>query len=343
MLPYKKSTKLSEVIRDYPGVTEYLADKNPKLAFLKNTIVVQVMSSRVTLGKVAKKHSMSFEELMKMIEDGVKSGEIGNGESYKESVKSANEIKEQLKSLMKRLFEEGEDVESVKAEFKNIVSKANPILIAVTESELTKEGYSIQDLMKACDVHLELFKDQLMSSRKKVSKEHPLWRFIKDHDAMMLWFEQGLQISRELKARKGYDDAKPLIEKLKLIMGKLRSSENHDIRQENTLFPVLEKYGVEEPPAIMWDEHTKMKEKRNNIEKMLSEIPSKPYEEFVDYLQGAFTYLVETFIKHTQKEQEILYNVALDVLSEEDWKDIQRESDRLGYFELPREVLEKDG
>lgn len=342
MLPYKKSTMLSEVIKDHPGIAKYLADKNPKLKLLKNTVVVQIMAPRVTLNKIAKKHSMTFEELLKMIEDGVKSGEVGNGEEYKKSVKSVNELKDQLKTLMKRLFEEGEDIESVKEKFKNIVSKANPILIAVTESELTKEGYSIQDLMKACDVHLELFKDQLMSSRKKISREHPLWRFIKDHDAMMLWFEQGLQISRKMKERSGYDDAKDLIEKLEIIMKNLKSSENHDIRQENTLFPVLEKYGVEEPPAIMWDEHTKMKEKRVKIEKMLFEIPSKPYGEFVDYLQGTFTYLVETFIKHTQKEQEILYNVALDILSEEDWKDIQRESDRLGYFELPEEVLKDE-
>ncbi|GEM_PF-586425 len=340
MLPYKKSTKLSEVIKDYPGITSYLASKNPKLKLLKNTLVVQVMAPKITLNKIAKKHSMTFEELMKMIDDGVKNGEIGNGKEYEKSVKSTNEIKEQLKTLMKKLFEEGENVENVKKEFKDIVSKANPILIAVAESELTKEGYSIQDLMKACDVHLELFKNQLMSSRRKISRDHPLWRFIKDHDAMMLWFEQGLEISRDMKERSGYDDAKDLIEKLKTIMKNLKSSENHDVRQENTLFPVLEKYGVEEPPAIMWDEHTRMKEKRGKIEKLLSEIPSMPYDEFVDYLQGAFTYLVETFIKHTQKEQEILYNVALDILSEEDWKDIQRESDRLGYFELPKEVLE---
>ncbi len=342
MLSYKKSTKLSEVIKDYPGIARYLADKNPKLKLLKNTIVVQIMAPKVTLNKIAKKHSMTFEELLEMIEDGVKSGEIGNGEEYKKSVKTVNELKAQLKTLMKKLFEEGKDIESVKKEFKNIVSKANPILIAVTESELTKEGYSIQDLMKACDVHLELFKDQLMNSRRKIPKEHPLRRFIKDHDAMMLWFEQGLQISRKMKERSGYDDARDLIKELEITMKNLKSSENHDVRQENTLFPVLEKYGIEEPPAIMWDEHTKMKEKRNKIEKMLSEIPSKPYEEFVDYLQGTFTYLVETFMKHTQKEQEILYNVALDMLSEKDWQDIQRESDRLGYFELPKEVLENE-
>lgn len=342
MFSYKKSTKLSEVIKDYPGVTKYLAKKDPKFKLLKNTMIVQLMAPKMTLNEIAKKHNMTFEELINMIDEGVQSGEIGNGEEFKKNVIEANNVKDQIKTLMKALFDEGKDVKEVKEKFKDMVSKANPIIIAIAESELTKEGYSIQDLMKACDVHLELFKDQLTNSRRKISKDHPLWRFIKDHDAMMLWFEQGLSIAREMKSKNGYDDAKDLTAKLSSVMKNLKASENHDARQENTLFPVLEKYGVEEPPAIMWDEHSRMKEKRGKIEKMISEIPSMPYDEFVDYLQGAFTYLVETFVKHTQKEQEILYNVALDILSEEDWKNIKKESDKLGYFELPKEVVENE-
>ncbi len=342
MLPYKKSTKFSEVLKDYPGVPEYLVKKNPKFKILKNAVVVQMMAPRITLAKMAKKHGMTFEELISLLEEGIKNGEIGSGKEFEDKISQANSIKEQIKGLMKALFEEGKDVEEVKEKFKEIVSKANPVIIAIAEAELTKEGYSINDLMKACDVHLELFKDQLMSSRRRIPKTHPLWRFIKDHDAMMFWFEQGLQISRELKNRAGYDDAGDLITKLNDIMKHLRESENHDVRQENTLFPVLEKYGVEEPPAIMWDEHSKMKDKRRKIEELLKKIPNVPYDEFVDYLQGAFTYLVEVFVKHTQKEQEILYNVALDVLSDKDWEDIQRESDKLGYFELPKEVLQDE-
>ncbi len=342
MLPYKKSTKFSQVMEEYPGIAEYLARKYPKMKVLKNPIVVQMMAPRITLAKMAKKHDLTFEELIKAIEIGVKNNEIGNGEKHKIEIEKTNDVKEKIKNLMKALFEEGENVEEIREKFKEIVSAANPIIIAIAEAELTKEGYSIQDLMKACDVHLELFKDELMNSRRKVSKSHPLWRFIKDHDAIMFWFEEGLRISREMSKRNDYKHSEDLIEKLKTIMKHLRESENHDVRQENTLFPVLEKYGVEEPPAIMWDEHSRMKEKRRKIEEMINKIPSISYEEFVNYVQGAFTYLVEIFVKHTQKEQEILYNVALDVLSEHDWKEIERESNRFGYFELPKEVLKDE-
>ncbi len=339
---YKKNTKLSQVLKENPGIIDFLVEKNPRFKALKNPLIVQIMAPHVTLSKMAKRTKVPIDELLSLIEEGAKKLNPEAAKRWEESINELTTIKEKIKFLMKRLFEEGEDVEKVKEEFKDLISKANPLLIAAAEAELTQEGYSMSDLMKACDVHMELFKEELSSSRRKVSKDHPLWRLIKDHDAMLFWFEQGLEISRELEKRKGYEDAKDLIDKLKEIMEKLRASENHDVRQENTLFPVLEKYGVEEPPAIMWEEHSMMKERRVRIEKRLSQIPELPYEEFVRETNADFIYLVETFIKHTQKEQEILYNVALDLLSDSDWEEIQAESDELGYFELPKEVIEDE-
>ncbi len=341
-MKYKKSTKLAEVIKENPAIIDFLVEKDKRFKLLKNPLIVQVMAPHVSLSKMAKRTGIPFEKLVSLIEEGMKEKDPEKEKKWKEAMGELTNIKDKIKSLMRRFFEEGEDVEKVREEFKELVSKANPLLIAAAEAELTREGYTMSDLMKACDVHMELFKENLASSRKKVSKDHPLWRLIKDHDAMLFWFERGLEITKELDKKRDYNEAKELIEELNDIMKKLKASENHDVRQENTLFPVLEKYGVEEPPAIMWEEHSMMKERRAKIEKRLKEIPNIPYEEFVRATNADFIYLVETFIKHTQKEQEILYNVALDLLSDVDWEEIQKESDELGYFELPKEVIENE-
>ena len=341
-MKYKKGTKLSEVIRENPSIVDFLVERDKRFRLLKNPLIVQVMAPHVSLSKMAKRTGISFEQLVSLIEEGMREKDPEKEKKWQEAMDELTRVKEEIKSLMKRLFEEGEDVEKVKRDFKELVSRANPLLIAAAEAELTQEGYTMSDLMKACDVHMELFKEELASSRKRVSQDHPLWRLIKDHDAMLFWFERGLEITREMEKRSGYEDAEELIEELRDIMKKLKASENHDVRQENTLFPVLEKYGVEEPPAIMWEEHSMMKERRARIEERLSKIPQIPYRDFVTQTNADFIYLVETFIKHTQKEQEILYNVALDLLSAKDWEEIQSESDELGYFELPKEVLEDE-
>ncbi len=338
MLNYKKSTKFSEVLKDYPGMAEYLSKKDKRLKNLKNPIVVQLMAPRINLSKMAKRNSMTFDELISLMEDGVKNDQIGEAKEFVKRTEKVINLKNDLKSVMKKLFDD-EDVDNVKKEFKDIISKANPILIAIAEGELTQEGYSINDLMKACDLHLEFFKDELKNSRRYVSSDHPLWRFIKDHDAIMYWIEEGIKLSRELSNRKDFNDASDIIDKLKEISDKLKESENHDVRQENTLFPILERYGVEQPPAIMWDEHSRMKDRKRDLEKSLSELTPKDYQEFAKRMQGIFMYLSETFAQHTQKEQEILYNVALETLTSKDWEDVKKESDRLGYFELPKEVI----
>ncbi len=334
---FKKNTKFSEVLKEYPGMAEYLYRKDKRLRFLKNSLVVQIMAPRISLAKMAKRNGLQYEELVSMMNEAVESDDLTNPKDVIERNRNVLELKDKLKGVMKKLFND-EDIENTKREFKDIISKANPIIIAIAEGELTNEGYTIQDLMKSCDLHLEFFKEQLVNSRKSVPSSHPLWRFIKDHDAIMYWIEQGLKISRKLSNGKDFEDAKDLIDELKTISLKLKNSENHDVRQENTLFPVLERYGIEQPPAIMWDEHSKMKDRKNELQKALEHYDGS-YEEFAKYVQGIFMYLSETFAAHTQKEQEILYNVALETLSDKDWENVKNESDQLGYFKLPKEVL----
>ena len=121
-------------------------------------------------------------------------------------------------------------------------------------------------------------------------------------------------------------------------MAHLHEAQNHDDRQENTLFPLLERYGVEEPPSIMWAEHNRMRATRGLIDKTLAAAPDAiPYVQFTQVLAGAFQHWLETFVQHAKKEQEILYNVALDLLSEKDWQELEQESSELGYFALPGE------
>lgn len=43
-------------------------------------------------------------------------------------------------------------------------------------------------------------------------------------------------------------------------------------------------------------------------------------------------FLIEKFGSHTQKEENILYVTALNVISDEEWKEIKEECDNLGYF-----------
>lgn len=244
-------------------------------------------------------------------------------------------VKIKLKELLKKvtLDTDEKQLQKLKEQFKETIKDANPLIIAQAEGELIKEGGKLEDLMKACDIHLELFKDVIRNPNLKVPDWHPVKNFQNDHRNILDLMEKLIEEIKELKKFNNIEDTRSNIEIIEKIANKLMEAENHNIRQENTLFPVLEKKGIEQPPAIMWHEHTEMKEQKKELLKLLKTKENLNYEEFVLKLELIAKYLLEKFGSHTQKEENILYVTALNVITDDEWKEIKEECDTLGYFQ----------
>lgn len=242
------------------------------------------------------------------------------------------EVKEILKSINKNTSKE--ELNKMKQQFKDVIRDADPVLIAMAENELIKEGHSIDDIMKACDLHLELFKDAIRNPNLKLPENHPITQFQNDHKIILDLMEKFLNLIRVIKNKNGFENSKEEFNLLKELSEKLLIVENHNVRQENTLFPILEKHGIEQPPAIMWHEHTEMKEIKKQIIKLINEAYNMGFENFIKSIEKLAIYLLEKFASHTQKEENILYLTALKVITDDEWKDIKEECDNLGYFSL---------
>ncbi len=244
------------------------------------------------------------------------------------------EKKEKIKELMKKLKgnESEEDIEKIKNEFKDLIAEVNPVIIAFAENELVNEGFSREDLLTACDIHLLLFKDKIENPDLKVPDWHPIKSFQEDHKVILRLMEELIEKIKELKKSGSFEKGTDFLKEIEYILKKLMDAENHNVRQENTLFPVLEKHGIEQPPAIMWAEHTEMKEEKKELLKMLKEKDSFDFLDFCNKMEQLAKFLLEKFSLHTQKEQNILYVTALNVITDEEWKEIKEECDNLGYF-----------
>lgn len=225
-----------------------------------------------------------------------------------------------------------EEMAILKKDFKETIKDANPLVIAMAEAELIKEGGTIEGLMKACDVHLELFKDVIRNPNLKVPDGHPIRNFQEDHKNILTFMEKLIDEIKTAKKVGNYEDAKTEIRMIQLLMDKLMEAENHNVRQENTLFPVLEKHGIEQPPAIMWHDHTEMKEHKKAMLKAAQGFAPGNFMATLEKLAPMAALLLEKFGSHTQKEENILYVTALNVITEQEWKDIKEECDNLGYF-----------
>ncbi|HRU38810.1 MAG TPA: DUF438 domain-containing protein, partial [Candidatus Goldiibacteriota bacterium] len=208
-----------------------------------------------------------------------------------------DDSKDRIKQLLKKVTEHtsAEEMEVLKKNFKETIKDANPLVIAAAEAELIKEGGTIEDLMKACDVHLELFKDAIRNPNLKVPEGHPIASFQQDHKNILTMMEKLIDEIKTAKKVGNKDDAKVELMMIEKLMDKLMETENHNVRQENTLFPVLEKHGIEQPPAIMWHDHTEMKEHKKKMLALIKSRDSMGFEAFLERLLPMAVALLEKF------------------------------------------------
>jgi PAS domain S-box-containing protein len=126
-----------------------------------------------------------------------------------------------------------------------------------------------------------------------------------------------------------------------------KDSESHYVREENVLFPYLEKHGVTQPPAIMWSEHNKIREIKKKLYDIVDQHKSMALHDFAKKLADVATSLGDTLQSHFYKENNILFPTALKVIAEDEWIDIKKQFDELGYCcftpESAKEVPAKAG
>jgi len=121
------------------------------------------------------------------------------------------------------------------------------------------------------------------------------------------------------------------LSQLKHIEEHFRESESHYVREENVLFPYLEKHGVTEPPAVMWMEHNQIREIKKKLYKLIESREEMGFGDFANQLNEVASSLAALLRNHFHKENNILFPVSLRLLSDEEWRDVRQQFDELGY------------
>jgi hypothetical protein len=242
----------------------------------------------------------------------------------------------QLKDLFRSLKGESDHKKALylRKEFKEFLAKCDARDISDAEKELAKEGFTLKDFRSGCDVHLELMRESLGQQGSGIPDGHPLYRFHREHETISRWEEELLCALRDAENVDDFADAGDAIGRVKTLLAKLRDSENHSVRQENALFPLLEQRGITEPPKVMWGEHKEMKAMKASMESALITITPDNYQVVLSKMEETALLLAEYFSAHTRKEETILYPIAMKSFTDADWNDFKSACDELGYFSL---------
>ncbi|MBL7183241.1 MAG: DUF438 domain-containing protein [Anaerolineae bacterium] len=251
--------------------------------------------------------------------------------------------KEILKELIGSLHE-GADPKAVKEEFKEALRGATPVEIARAEEELIREGMPREEIHRLCEVHLAVFKESLEDQKSLAPEGHPIHILMEEHKIFLEFAGELKGIAQRLRSAGGVDSAS--MERVRDIAERFKEAESHYVREENVLFPYLEKHGITQPPAIMWMDHNQIREVKKSLYGLIDGREGMDFQDFAQQLDEVTSALAELLTSHFPKENNILFPTSLKILAEDEWKDIKHQFDELGYCSFTptgAEVLPEEG
>jgi PAS domain S-box-containing protein len=231
-----------------------------------------------------------------------------------------------LKEIIKELHR-GKSAAEVKEKFAELIQGVSATEISEMEQALMAEGMPVEEIQRLCDVHAAIFKGSIAEIHAPVQPDkipgHPLHTFTLENRALERLVAENIRPHlEEYRKEDGREAGMRLLSDFNLLL----DIEKHYSRKENLLFPFLEKYGVTAPPKVMWgvDDEIRGMIKRTR-ELLRTEQPDR--EHVVQQAEETLTKVAEMIFK----EEQILFPMALDTLTEDEWRAITADSDAIGY------------
>lgn len=246
-----------------------------------------------------------------------------------ELINNSHRRKEKLKALLLKIHHGGSE-ESVRNELLLSLSQIPYGEVVEVEQELIAEGLPEEEILDLCDAHSAVLEGRVdLSALKPVADGHPIDVFRKENEEIRKLtnaiFALISEINRETEA-----DISDKITKLRGLFNTLFDVDKHYQRKEYLLFPYLEKAGITGPPKVMWGKHDEIRDLiKGSIEVL--QTTEMTNEEFGAVAEIVLTIAATAAKEMITKEEEILFPMSLDVLTEADWYEISKQSLEIGY------------
>lgn len=238
------------------------------------------------------------------------------------------ERQELLKEIIKELHN-GRSVDEVKGRFEEAVGSITVKEISQLEQALMEEeGIPVAEVQRLCSVHTAIFKGSIedihRSERLEDQPGHPVHTFKRENKEIDLLVNFKIQLHFD---RFKKEDEKEHIYKLIEDLNLLLDIDKHYSRKENLLLPYLEKYGILGPTQVMWGVDDRIRDAIKVAKQALVHYKKEDKQHVIDTMDFVIREVTEMIFK----EENILFPMALQHLTEDEWVKIAHESDVIGF------------
>ena len=225
----------------------------------------------------------------------------------------------------------GASPESVQERFDATFAGVSAIEISLMEHELMNSdaGVTFEDVMDLCDVHANLFKNAVQGVEVADTDHpgHPVQIFKQENLALRAAM---MRVRRLLDNYETTEDPEMIQEIHKGLLrqlGLVGQFDRHYRRKEELMFPIMEKYGHDSPPKVMWGVDDQIRELFAKALDAAKKLPDSSISE----VKERFETFAQEFEAMIFKEESILLMILLESFTQDDWLSIAEESDAYGY------------
>ncbi len=248
-----------------------------------------------------------------------------------ELINNNQKRKELLKHLILQIHQ-GKSAEAVKKQLIRLMGKVPYGVVVEAEQELIAEGLPTEEVLKLCDVHGQALKGIIdLADSKPAPEGHPVHTFQQENKLLMSELNSVKNLGEKIKQLPENHDVQEQWLVIHQHINNLMDIDKHYRRKENLLFPYLEKYEITGPPTVMWGKDDEVRQLLKSALESLRSTKNVTASEASAAIDFAILPAINALDEMIYKEEEILFPMCLDTLTELEWYEIYQQSDEIGY------------
>ena len=247
-----------------------------------------------------------------------------------EFINNSKQRKDKLRSLLLRLHA-GESVDALREELIGALTDVPYNEVMEVEQEMINGNLlTEEEILEFCDLHTDILDGRIdVSGAKTVPAGHPVDTFQKENIALRKEIEKAQNLIGTIKLLSA-EKLPGFVLQLRTIFNALSDVDKHYKKKEFLLFPYLEKHLITGPPTVMWGKHDETRVfLTDSIRELEGAILS--VEKLQSIIDNNLNRTLELIDGMIMKEEEILFPMAMDTLTEEEWYKIYSETLEFGF------------
>ncbi len=248
-----------------------------------------------------------------------------------ELINKAKQRRELLKHLIQQLHH-GEAPDAIRNHLARLLGEVPYHEVVAVEQELIAEGMPTQEVLSFCDLHSAALRGKIDQTGSKTPPPgHPVDTFKKENRAIEWELKSLSDLYDEIKPATADAQVAELLPKARIHFNALADIDKHYRRKENLVFPFLEKHGITGPPTVMWGKHDETRELLKATDDALRVAQAISADEARTLVELVFKPATDSIAEMIYKEEQILFPMCMDTLTESEWYQVYRQSLEIGY------------